>query len=188
MTHSNVEVPPRPTPRHSNDDVSTMTLSLLWRRSCRLTTTPLLASSQSTSIRWFSEKPEKRKTNVKKKKKGKQKDAAGKDRYLDLILRSLDAPISSPPKPSPEVAQENYEIGRNYVIGMFERHNALQHDLACKLKLKDFAIKMLPKNTRLKEEALKIDKSVPPLWRPIPNDTPPIPDFDPSQFIHRDDD
>lgn len=164
--------------------------SLMLRRGSRRLTAPILAPTSTisqTCERFFSETPEKRKSNVKKKKKGKQKEG-GHDRHLDLILRSLDAPSTSPPEPSPEQKQENYEIGRNYVIGMFERHNAHNHDLACKMKLKRFAIKMLPKNSRLKEEALKVDHSTPPLWRPIPADTPPIPNFDPSKFINPDED
>ena len=160
-----------------------MTFSLLSRRS-RPLTRPFLAP---VAQRLFSDEPAKRVTKVKKKKKGK-KGEGGADRHLDLIFRSLDAPVTKPPKPDDEEARRNYEIGRNYVIGMFEQHNALNHDLACKLKLKNFAIKMLPRNSKLKEEALKEDSSSPPLWRPIPNFTPPIPDFDPSVFANLDDD
>lgn len=160
-----------------------MTSSLLLLRRLR----PLSAPCFTPTQRLFSEEPAKKTTKVKKKKKGKEKEG-GHDRHLDLILRCLDAPISEPPKPPEEEAKRNYEIGRAYNIGMFEQHNAREHDLACKMKLKNFAIKMLPRNSKLKEEALKVDDSVPPLWRPIPNDTPPIPNFDPSKFIHHDDD
>ena len=161
-------------------------MSLLLRRSRRLAT-PSLIPPSTLDTRMLSDVPEKRKSNVKKKKKGKQKEG-GHDRHLDLILRSLDAPITQPPEPSPEEKERNYQIGKAYVIGMYERHNEQMHDLACKMKMKNFAIKMLPRNSKLKEEALKIDHSAPPLWRPIPADTPPIPNFDPSKFIHRDDD
>jgi hypothetical protein len=165
-----------------------MSSALLCRsRRCSATIfTPTSILLQS-HVRWLSEKPEQRKSNVKKKKKGKQTEA-GHDRHLDLILRALDAPISKPPEFTEEEKARNYEIGKNYVIGMYERHNAINHDLACKMKMKTFAIKMLPRNSWIKEEALKVDHSAPPLWRPIPQDTPPIPNFDPSQFIHRDED
>lgn len=137
-----------------------------------------------------------------KKKKGKQQtENVGKDRALDIILRALDAPIlKESPKPDEEEMARRYEIGRNYVKGMFERHNEMNHDLACKIKMKNFAIKMLPRNSKLKEEALKVNDGDmdsddasssslgPPLWRPIMADTPPIPGFDPTPFIHRDDD
>ena len=121
----------------------------------------------------------------KKKKKGKEKTAE-RDRNLDIILRSLDAPFSKEsPEPDEEEKARRFQIGRNYVIGMFERHNEMNHDIACKIKMKNFAIKMLPRNSKLKEEALKIDDLGPPLWRPIAADTPPIPGYDPSKFVLR---
>lgn len=163
-------------------------MSLLLKRSTTLSrcfTIP--AAVTSSDVRWFSDEGAKRTTKVKKKKKGKEK-TGGHDRVLDTILRALDAPFSKEsPEPDEEEKARRFEIGRNYVIGMFELHNELNHDLACKMKMKRFAIKMLPRNSKLKEEALKIDKSGPPLWRPIMADTPPIPGFDPSKFIHRDD-
>lgn len=164
-------------------------MSLLLKRSTTLSrcfTTPLVVTS--SHVRWFSDEGAKRVTKVKKKKKGKEK-TAGHDRALDLILRCLDAPISKEsPEPDEEEKARRFEIGRNYVIGMFERHNEMNHDLACKMKMKTFAIKMLPRNSKLKEEALKIDMSGPPLWRHIMADTPPIPGFDPSKFAQRNDD
>jgi len=175
--------------REAQNAAITMMSSALLRRS-RLVATPIITPASTLSqhtTRLFSDKPEKRKTNVKKKKKGKQKEG-GHDRNLDVVLRALDAPITQRPEPSEEEKARNYEIGRNYNIGMYERHNAMNHDLACKMKMKTFAIKMLPRNSRLKEEALKVDNSAPPLWRHIPTDTPPIPNFDPSKFIHHDED
>lgn len=96
-----------------------------------------------------------------------------------------------PPPASPEEMARRAEIGRNYVIGKFKRHNKLQHDLACKIKMKNHAIRMLPRDTMWKEEALKVDvtgEGMVPKWRRIPVDTPPIPDFDISKFIVRDED
>jgi hypothetical protein len=169
-----------------------MCLLLLMKRSTILSrrlTIPSLSSTTTQDVRWFSDEGAQPVTKVKKKKKGKQKTTAGHDRALDIIMRALDAPIlKESPEPDEEEMARRYEIGRNYVKGMFERHNELNHDLACKMKMKTFAIKMLPRNSKLKEEALKVDASSPPLWRPIMADTPPIPDFDPTKFIHRDDD
>ena len=110
-----------------------------------------------------------------------------RDRELDLILASLDAPLRLEGELSPEEKARRYEIGRNYVIGRFRQHNEIHHDLACKIKLKSHAIKMIPKNTKLKEEAMKIDDSCPPGWRHIAKWTAPIPGFDPSQFVDKDD-
>ena len=75
------------------------------------------------------------------------------------------------------------------MIGKFKQHNELNHDLACKLKMKNHAIKLLPKANDehfgyLKKAALTLDEDmVPPYHRPIPVDTPPIPGFDPSKFM-----
>lgn len=120
--------------------------------------------------------------------KGKQGNHApdGASKQLNQILAALDAPVRKEPPISAEETERRYQIGRNYVIGCFEQHNDLNHDLACKLQLKRHALKMLPKEGRLREEALKIDMSVPPLWRNLPVWTPPIPDFDPSQFVDHD--
>ncbi len=129
-------------------------------------------------------------TKVKKKKnKNAQKvdvGSAGRDRMEELLTRGADAPSHEPPPASEEEMARRFEIGRNYVIGMFNQHNEIDHDISCKLRIKDHAVQMLPRNSYIKEEALKIsddDKAVPPLWRHIPSDTPPIPGFDPSEFI-----
>lgn len=106
-----------------------------------------------------------------------------------------------------------YQVGRNYVIGSFERHNEWNHDLANKIRMKKRAIKMLPKqgeigdstlmeggdnNTssqstsvygRWREEALSLNKDYgPPDWRHFPMLTPPIPGFDPSIYMEKDED
>ena len=78
-----------------------------------------------------------------------------------------------------------FEIGRQYVIGKFKRHNELNHDLTCKIKMKMFAVKMLPRGTRWKEEALKITDEGPPLYRHIPLDTPPIPGYKVSDWVRK---
>jgi hypothetical protein len=109
--------------------------------------------------------------------------AGGRDKNLELILDSLDAPVKQEPKPIPaEEMARRYEIGRNYVIGMFRDHNEIHHDLACKIQMKQHAVKMLPRNY-LKDEAMKIDNSGPPVWRHIAEWTPPIPNFQPEDFM-----
>ena len=60
----------------------------------------------------------------------------GRDKNLELILASLDAPQRVEPEIPPEEKARRYEIGRNYVIGRFEQHNEFHHDLACKIQLK----------------------------------------------------
>lgn len=107
-----------------------------------------------------------------------------RSRDLQLILSALDAPIQEedPAIISKEEQARRYAIGRNYVVGKFRQHNEIMHDLACKLQLKQHAIRMLPKNTKLKEEALKINDEGPPLWRHFAVWTPPIQGFDPSEY------
>lgn len=120
------------------------------------------------------------------KMKQKSKPAPGKkddgDKNLNLMLAALNAPERKEPPISEEERQRRHEIGRNYVIGRFRQHNDIDHDLTCKLYLKRHAIKMLPKGSKIQEEALKIDDSTVPLWVNIPVWTPPIPGFDPKKF------
>lgn len=131
-----------------------------------------------------------------------------------LVVAALDAPYIGPPKASEEEMAKRYEIGRNYVIGCWEAHNELNHDLAVKIRMKRYAIKMLPKENQLgdslveltddegkltgekrstygrwREEALKINEmSGPPGHRPIPMYTPPIPGFDIEQYMDEEED
>ena len=118
-------------------------------------------------------------TSAPKKKAG---DAGGRPNDLQLVLAALDAPMKQEPPIDAEERERRYQIGRNYVIGKFRQHNEIQQDLAFKLQLKRHAIKMLPKNTKLREEALKIDDTGPPSWRKHAVWTPPIPGFDPNKL------
>ena len=64
---------------------------------------------------------------------------------LDIMIRAHDAtPLELPPATSEEM-ERRYNIGRNYVIGCFKKHNELNHDLAVKIRMKRYAIKMLPR-------------------------------------------
>jgi len=120
-----------------------------------------------------------------------EEGSSTKNKLTDVLIRLIDAQPRIPPKPSPEEAERRYNLGRNYVIGKFNQHNDLDHDLACKIKMKQHAIKLLPKANDedfgyLKEAAMKIDMSeetVPPYHRPIAVYTPPIPGYDPSKYI-----
>jgi len=105
-----------------------------------------------------------------------------------VILAALDAPMRKESVISEEEKQRRAEIARNYTIGRFRQHNELDHDLTCKIKMKLHAVNMLPKNSKLREEALKVDDSGPPLWRNLPVWTPPIPGFDASQFSTEEED
>ena len=111
---------------------------------------------------------------------------ASRDKTLDLVLKALDAPKRVEPPISDEEKKRRHEIGRNYVVGKFKEHNAMMHDLACKIQLKKHAVKMLPKQSKLKEEALKIDAEGPPPWRSFAAWTPPIPGFNPDVFNDED--
>jgi hypothetical protein len=111
---------------------------------------------------------------------------------LKLILASLDAPMGVEPNLplSDEEKARRHEIGRQYVIGKFEQHNTLDHDLTCKIYLKNHAINMLPRNTKLRDDAMNTEDGGaedPPPWRHIPTWTPPIKNFKPSDFIEKKD-
>lgn len=124
-------------------------------------------------------------TKVKKKEKKSSKGDTGRSRDLEIMLACLDAPKNKPPPPADEEETKRREdIRKAYTIGKFKQHNEENHDLACKMRMKRHAINMLPKNTPLKEKAMRIDDDqFPPRWRHIPAWTPPIPGFNPSEFM-----
>lgn len=138
-------------------------------------------------VRCLSDAPAKKQSNVRKDKKPKGSDGS-RSKEFELVVACLDAPMKQEPSITEEEKIRRYNIGRNYVIGRFREHNKIDHDITCKIKMKQHAIKMLPKNSKIREEALKISNEMPPPWRNIPVWTPPIPDFDPSKFIVKGDD
>lgn len=89
---------------------------------------------------------------VNKEKKGPsasklEKSASAESRIESLLIKAIDAPSILPPKPSIEEAERRYQIGRNYVIGSFQTHNEMYHDLAVKIRMKRYALQMLPRET-----------------------------------------
>lgn len=136
-------------------------------------------------VRCFSDQPLKAQRKVKKKakKSAAKGEPGGRSRELDIMLSALDAPTSKPPPPANEEEEQRREkILKDYTIGKFQEHNAQKHELACKLRLKRHAMKMLPRNSYLKEKALEVDDVGPPKWRRIPTYTPPIPGFNPNDY------
>lgn len=124
------------------------------------------------------------KTAVRKvKKKEKSRKETGRPKELEIILASLDAKKTKEPPIDDEENARRSEIRKAYTIGKFKEHNEENHDLACKLKLKKHAMKMLPKDSEIKQKAMEIDDAGPPRWRTIPAWTPPIPNFDPKEFM-----
>jgi hypothetical protein len=157
--------------------------------------TSAFARSTITRRRQLSDKkdgkgddgPKIKQVKVKKKDKPKKEDEAGKSREYNLVISALDAPMRKEPPISEEEKARRHEIGRNYNIGRFRFHNQVHQDLTNKIHLKKHAIKMLPRNSKIKEEALKENTESPPPWRPIPAWTPPIPNFDISKYMAKDD-
>jgi hypothetical protein len=138
------------------------------------------------TARWFSDdddSPKQRVSKVKKKEKNPKGNAGGGSRDLDLLVACLDAPKLKPPPPDEQELARRQEILKNYTIGIFRKHNQENHEISVKLKLKKHAIKMLPKNSKLREKALEVDDLMPPRWRKMPAWTPPIPGFNPSGFM-----
>lgn len=120
----------------------------------------------------------------------------------ELLARAIDAPDPGAPKASAEEMERRYHVGRNYVIGCFERHNELNHDLAVKIRMKRSAIQMLPKEGaigdaivngksvygRWRAEAMKLNADwAPPEHRLVPMHTPPIEGFDPNLYMDKED-
>jgi hypothetical protein len=143
------------------------------------------------SIYNFSSKAKASVPPKKQKKKVSKGGGAGKkdvgisdsDKIYKTMVACLDAPGRKAPRASDEEMARRAAIGRQYVIGSFEQHNELNHDISCKIKMKIFAVKMLPRGTMWKEEALKITPEGPPLYRKIPLLTPPIPGYKVSDWV-----
>ena len=74
-----------------------------------------------------------------------EKQVSHESRIEALLIKACDAPTLVPPRPALEEAMRRYHVGRNYVIGSFVRHNAMYHDLAVKIRMKRYAIRMLPR-------------------------------------------
>merc|ERR1712238_437539 len=142
-------------------------------------------------LRSFSDAPRTKQLKVKKKAKRSleaESSSGIRDRLTDVMIRAIDAKPRIPSVLSEDEKKRRYIIGRNHVIGGWQRHNENAHDLACKIRMKKHAIKLLPKSSWLKDEAITIDMSesaLPPIYRPIPVDTPPIPGFDPSEHMSK---
>ena len=132
--------------------------------------------------------PKMKQVKVKKKDKSKKEDESGKSKEYNLIISALDAPIRKEPPITEEEKARRHEIGRNYNVGRFRFHNQVHQDLTFKIHLKKHAINMLPRDSKIKEEALKENDESPPPWRRIPGWTPPIPNFDPTKYIVKDED
>jgi len=120
-----------------------------------------------------------------KSRKGASLDTA-EEKALDVMVRCLDTPPRKAPPAPPEEMARRAELARQYVIGRFKQHNEIEHDLACKIRLKRWALRMLPRETKWKEEALKFNNSGPPPWRLIPTDTPPNPNYNPDDWVSSD--
>lgn len=157
-----------------------------------------------------SDEPKVAQKKVKTKEKGasasKLADKEAKaNRLVDLMTKAYDAPYTQPPKVSAEEMAKRAEIGRNYVIGSFKRHNELMHDLAVKIRMKKHAMKLLPREGEIgdtpiegtkksvygkwRSAAFKLnDRWGPPDWRPIPMLTPPIEGFDASLYVDAEED
>jgi len=78
---------------------------------------------------------------VKKEKKGPSasklaKETSAENKLYELQIKAFDAPGRDPPPASEEEMERRYNVGRNYVIGCFKRHNELNHDLAVKIRMK----------------------------------------------------
>lgn len=120
-----------------------------------------------------------------KKKSRKDKDPSQREKNFNLIVKCLDAPYRKEPPISEEEKARRHQVGRNYVIGCFQRNNRIQHDLTCKVRMKQHAVEMLPRNSFIREQALKESDRYPPEDRNMPKWTPPIPGFNPDKYIEQ---
>lgn len=130
------------------------------------------------------------------KKSGKGAAASGRlnedEQMTNMLIACLDAPSREEPidRRTVEEMERRKNIVKAFTVGRFEQHNESEHDMSCKWKLKNFAIEAIPEGY-LKDEALKVSESnddFPPLWRPHALHTPPIPGFNPADWMNDDGD
>jgi len=126
----------------------------------------------------------------KKKSKGGGNPSSGQDNQggsgtVKRLLKMMDSKPDHPPSQSREVMDRWFEIGRAYNVGMARSNNAVDHDLACKIRMKTLAMESLPPGDGVGTEARRVDSFNPkdgsgsvPLWRHIMSDLPPIKNFD----------
>jgi hypothetical protein len=205
----------------SSTTMTTTTTHYPPRRS--ISTTPFLqlALPAANKKKTASETPKASQKKVNKEKKGPsasklEKSASAESRIESLLIKAYDAPSLLPPAPSTEEAALRYNIGRNYVIGSFRRHNEMYHDLAVKIRMKKYALQLLPRETydlgdttissadgggsdakgssrsvyaQWKSNALKYNPNGwgPPDHRHVPMYTPPIEGFDINLYADKED-
>lgn len=132
---------------------------------------------------------------AKKEKKGKGSSSSNRlsddDEMTNMLIACLDAKPRGEPseRRTEEEMKRRKNIVKAYTIGRFEQHNESEHDWTCKWKLKNFAIDAIPDGF-LKDEAIKVsepgDGGFPPLWRHHALHTPPIPGFNPADWLNDD--
>ncbi|CAM9881924.1 unnamed protein product [Choristocarpus tenellus] len=100
------------------------------------------------------------------------------------FIKMLDSKPKPRPKLSPEEQARNNEIGRRYNQMMAKQHNQRMTGLRMKMKLRDDAIANLPE--MLQHAARQNDTRPPPLNRRMARYTPPIPGFNPKDYLSKD--
>lgn len=106
--------------------------------------------------------PKKKTQKVKKKEKNKSdKEDSENQKLINQMYSCLDAPQRKEGPISPEEKERRSIIGRNHVIGRFKQHNEINHDITCKIHMKQHAIKMLPPGP-LKDHAMETNDEYPP--------------------------
>uniref|UniRef100_A0A7S2YI68 Uncharacterized protein n=1 Tax=Entomoneis paludosa TaxID=265537 RepID=A0A7S2YI68_9STRA len=117
---------------------------------------PATMNHQNITVRGY-------KKNADKNKKGRgdyvaynpnEVEVDKSDKQLTHYLSFLNAPFKKEPPISEEEKERREAILKEYTIQKFKSHNAINHDLTCKGKMKAHALKMLPRNTKLKEHAV----------------------------------
>jgi hypothetical protein len=105
--------------------------------------------------------PQKRVQKVKKKEKKSDKEDSESQKMISQLNECLEAQTRKEGPISAEEKARRMIVGRNHVIGRFKQHNEIMHDISCKVKMKQHAVKMLPPGP-LKEHALSDNDELPP--------------------------
>jgi hypothetical protein len=125
------------------------------------TTNPLLQALPKPKSSSDDPKTSQSKTgNKTKSAPSSQSKAAAKEaksnRIQELLVKAYDAPWTKAPVADEEEMARRYRVGREYVIGCWERHNEENHELAVKIRMKRYAIKRLPKEGEIGDSLIEI--------------------------------
>mmetsp|Transcript_13745 Transcript_13745/g.43416 ORF Transcript_13745/g.43416 Transcript_13745/m.43416 type:complete len:151 (+) Transcript_13745:34-486(+) len=144
-----------------------------------------MSSSSLTATRLSRRLLATAKKNKKVTKADKRQQRVGeetKDAAYEFYRSIVDSPKGRRPKFTAEEYEKHFEIGHEYNRQMRKRHDRFNASLQLKIDIQQFALNSLPPDLRAHADSLD-DCPPPPLDRRWWTWTPPIPGFNPNEYV-----